>query len=686
MSANLAHLVLAIDSPLATPEAANYRPPSWPPAPDWPVIVDFNGEVISRWGDSVWRLDLWAGKPLTLNFGDGRVTHTDPIDAANADLLRRVAGWWIWGTNGARTARNLQGRFGLLRPLFALCSREGILASNLMRFPRVADQLPEVLVPARAGETIRLLHACYERRDVLGFTLLDRAGLTRLEAAMPEHEARQTPYIPPRIWRYQVDRLRECLEDFLEHRKQFEACFRFCLDSYAREHGSLAATFSGVKEQSRRSPFYCRKARAGAKTSKQHSGPFALTAAKFGIVELLSRWMGTPGKQSIRTSLDVRVLTDYMTFISRVGLAYLLNHSLMRIEEGWNLRADCLQIENDPQYGKIYTLRGETTKTQDDNDALWVTSPSAKVAVEAMAIISRLRMICAEANPLVPTTREDMRNPYLQTYIYEPWSPRKPANYRVRPNYLSYSEMLVLYPKLFNIDELRITQQDLDLARLITPTLDAEAFAVGKVWPFAWHQLRRTGAVNMQASGLVSDASMQFQLKHITRAMSLYYGRGYSRVRLNAAAETYYLRTLYEVLGKELARLASARYISPHGEKRKSEIVRLIDPTDAKKLTKLAKSGHATCREILLGYCTNREPCPYGGIDSIAHCGGGNSDGDVKPCPDVLYDRENAPQVKALDRYLDERIASAPAGSPLRDSLEAQKRSVRNFLDVIEAH
>lgn len=155
---------------------------------------------------------------------------------------------------------------------------------------------------------------------------------------------------------------------------------------------------------------------------------------------------------------------------------------------------------------------------------------------------------------------------------------------------------------------------------------------------------------------------------------------------MNAAAETYYLRTLYETLGKELVRLTGARYISPHGEKRKVEIVRLIDQTDAKKLAKLTKTGTVTCREILLGYCTNREPCPYGGIDSIAHCGGGDAVGEAKPCPDVLYDREKVSQVKALDRYLDEQLAGAPSDSPLRSSLEAQKRSVRNFLDVIEAN
>lgn len=683
MNANLADLMLAINSPLATPDALNYRPPRWPPTPDWPVIIDDKGEVVSRWGDSVWRLDPWAGKALSINFGDGRVIHADLIDAENANLLRIIAGWWIWGVGGVRGVRCLIFRFACLRPIFALCSREGILASDLIRFPRVAEQLPEVLGPSFAAESAKLLHALYERRDTLGFTLLDRRALAKFEAALPKHEAKQTPYIPPRIWLYQVHRLGECIDDFLAHRDQVEACFRFCLDAYSKNFGSLAAVYTTeVALREKYAPFCALSFAVGSDSGRQYHGPFDITAAKFGIAELLIRWVGEFENQSKKVSLDLRSISGYLTLVSRAGLAYVLNHSMMRIDEAWNLRSECLRVERDPQFGNIYTLRGETKKTLNDNDALWVTSPSVASAIEAMTAVASLRMICAKANPMVPDITENIRAPYLQTYIYEPWVPRRQVNYRVRPNYVSYHRFIETYPKLFNQDELRITQQDLDLARLVTPSLDTETFAVGEIWRFAWHQLRRTGAVNMQASGLVSDASMQFQLKHVTRAMSLYYGRGYSRARLNAAAESYYISTLYDVLGKAMTRLADERYVSPHGVKRKMEIVRLINPRDAKKLI---KAGSVACREILLGYCTNREPCPYGGLDSAAHCGGGDAIGDVKPCPDVLYDREKILQVKTLDRYLDERLAEASSGSPLQASLMAQKRSVRNFLDVIDA-
>lgn len=122
------------------------------------------------------------------------------------------------------------------------------------------------------------------------------------------------------------------------------------------------------------------------------------------------------------------------------------------------------------------------------------------------------------------------------------------------------------------------------------------------------------------------------------------------------------------------------RFISPHGEKRKAEIVRLIQPSDVEKMTQLGKKGAIVYRPIILGVCSSREPCPYGGIDSIAHCGGGDIAGEPRPCSDVLYDRDRLDVVDELERVFS---ATAPVESPLRDSLEAQKRSAENYRNVI---
>lgn len=174
MISDVSRLGLAINSVLAAPDAPNYRPPCWPPQPDWPVVIDASHKVISRWGDPVWRLDPWAGKAMTLNFGDGPLRkNVASIDPENANLLRIVTGWWLYGPNGVQGYRSLKTHFDQMRRLFALCTREGILASDLSRFPRVAERLPQVIQASRAREMLMLLHQLNERREDLGFTLLD---------------------------------------------------------------------------------------------------------------------------------------------------------------------------------------------------------------------------------------------------------------------------------------------------------------------------------------------------------------------------------------------------------------------------------------------------------------------------------------------------------------------------------
>ncbi|RBA24355.1 hypothetical protein [Herminiimonas fonticola] len=659
---------LAIESTLVVPGAINFRPLEWPPARDWPVIVDKQGNVVSRFADSLWILDPWADRRMVLNFGDGRVDKTDPIDRGNADLLRIIASWWLYGPSDLRTARTLLARFSLLRPIFSTCTREGILASELTRFPLVVEKIAEALMPSMGGAILSLLHELYECRDKIGFELIDRNGLVRLAAMLPLHERRQTPYIPPRIWQYQVTRLQACLEDFLAHKNDIQACFDFCLAAYVHNYGSLESALRPARASNIR-PFFTPEGGRAKRKGMVFHGPFLVIAKKFKIDGVLRNWMG-PKDGLAESALSIDVFSTYLSMVTFVGLAYVLNFSLMRRGEAGSLRADCLRVEDDPQFGKIYLLQGQTSKTITDDRAIWVTAPSVSLAIDALAMVALLRAKCSV------TGAEGAL--LLNSIATEPWASGVPALAPTLKQHIKpYSLVTLHYPRLFDLNELRIRQKDLELARLANPTLSDE-FKVGAIWPLAWHQLRRTGAVNMQSSGLVSDASLQFQLKHLTRAMSLYYGQNYSRIRLEETSKTLYVQTMYEMLGREFTKLTTDRFVSPHGERRKAEIVRLISVDDVKQSILLAKSGGVACREIILGVCTNREPCPYGGIDTVAHCGGGAAD-DGKSCSDILYDRSKQAQVEHLERVLNERLSTAPAGSPLYESLEAQKRSVEDY-------
>lgn len=684
MSISVEMLGLSINHPLVTPKADNFRPPTWPPLPDFPVVIDAHGKVISRYGDPFWDLSLWASKPMRVSFEAYSKNKAAQLTPVNDDLLRQITAWWIFGNGHASSARTLTGWFSKLRPLFAHCSKLGIAASNLSRVPAVIDEYAKDLSPTDNTRLTLLLSRLYDQRDELGFEILDRSGIARLHAAASDDEIKQTPYIPPRIWTYQVTRLREFLDDFNDHQDRFDACFRFCLEAYAQKSGGLLNDVFGnvATKRSQYKPFTGQKGKnANISPEEESHGPFILAAERFGIKDFLVRWCVQPNMPL--EDYGIRVLAHCFSMVGYVGTAYILNFSLMRIEEAWNLRADCLEVEHDEQFGDIYILCGETTKTLLDTDARWPTSPSVKVAIDAMTFVARLRIICAQANPKVPVSASDLRNPYLVQRAYEPWISSKKNESSVRPRVKTYRDSVEYFPKLLDPKQLQITEDDIRVARLISPDLDDKKFAVGKPWRFRWHQFRRTGAVNMQASGLVSDASLQYLLKHLTRACSLYYGRNFSRLSLDNEAQRLYVKTIYEILGKEFASLLTDRFVSPHGEQRKAEILKLVTPEDDKKLTQLAKSGKLMYRPILLGGCTKRDgPCPYGGIESVAHCGGGDSG---SPCADVLYDQEKASLVRRLDRTIDERLVEAPEGSPDRDALLDQKRSVRNYFDAISA-
>lgn len=671
---NLDKLSLQIDHPDVHPKAGNFRPPSWPPPPDWAPILDADGNPVCRYIDSIWPLDVWAGKPLKLNFGDGE-TKGVRIDQANANLLRQCVTWFMYGVRGCRTAASPLEKLTNIKLLFAICSSEGILASDLVRFEAVIDKIAAKLPPSNFDRTVVILHDLLDAREQLGFCLLDHNGLARLTRLQPEHEQEQTPYIPPRIWAYQINRLRACLQEYIDNKERIAECYRFCLDAYAHNAGSLkgALTLRG----GRFSPPFRNWKSTHSITSY---GLFKLTADRFGITELLERWTGrfTEAKgehQIIR-------LSKYLDIVSKAGLAYLLNFSLMRIEEGYSLRSDCLLSDHDEKFGNIHILTGATTKTDRDFDARWPVSKSATLAIEAMKHIAALRMHCARQRSDLGVTDEDEQNPFLISYQYEPWSLGKHKNYRVRPCTLQYQQVLSTHPLLLEKSQITITTEDLRIARMITPTLNTEIFKVGEVWPFAWHQLRRTGAVNMQSSGLVDDSSLQLQLKHYSRVMTLYYGRNHSRLALSEKARTLYIKTMYQEQARALQTVSGSQFKSPLGDARKIAIVNLISDKDATALIKSIRRGQINARNIRAGFCFNSSPCSYGGIESITHCLGGDNG---KGCPDLLLDVAKAGDISRYERAVDAQLAVVHPDSPRCRALMSEKRSIEKYHAHVQA-
>lgn len=652
-------LGLRIDAPFITPDALNFRPDSWPPAPDFPVIIDAEGNIVSRYGDSVWHLWPWSKRNQTINFGDGPQRKlSSHISRENSNILRQIAAWWLYGPRSVQAPSTLMKQIVQIKPIFVHCSKAGINVADIHRFPAVLDEFIDSPEASLSPSLPFHLHTLYEWHEELGFIIFPPEGIKRIAIRAKSFPGKQTAYIPPRIWNYQVNRLREFLEDFTKNKENIEECYRFYLEIY-KDVGSPP-----------------RPSRSKVKYSHELK-PFATYAEEFGIHGLLTKWLG----DLTGTGRGLGYLTSYITLTGYVGTAYILNFSMMRIDEAWRLRRNCLEIEEDDNFGKIYLLKGETTKTIDDDDARWVTSPSVNLAIEAMNSATSLRLEAAAANPVFTPNKEELENPWLALSRCEPWSAKcSRPDLSTRHNYPSYASIIKDYKNLFSTTETTITEEDLALARQITSNLDEQKYAAGRTWNFTWHQLRRTGAVNMMASSLVSDSSIQYQLKHASRAMSLYYGKGYSRARLNSSARSEYIATMYEVLARDVELLTSQNFISPHGDYQKSRILSEINILTTKQIEAAIKKGAMSWRPTIFGGCTKSGACPHGGVDNLARCGG--SDG-LSPCADMLIDKRNEERLLTLRKKLQVRLNIAIPDSPLANALATQAQSIDNVLNII---
>jgi hypothetical protein len=160
---------------------------------------------------------------------------------------------------------------------------------------------------------------------------------------------------------------------------------------------------------------------------------------------------------------------------------------------------------------------------------------------------------------------------------------------------------------------------------------EAEAvFRIGAVWRFTTHQFRRSLAFYVAQSALVSLPSLQRQLKHIGREMTLYYcqtkelasdfnadehiARMIRRCKPEADATAY----LYQVLSSDESLYgAHGKYVERNIKQGDSAIL-LKTSRDA--LIHRFKKGEIAYKVTHLGACMTIEHCDKKATREIAAC------------------------------------------------------------------
>jgi hypothetical protein len=205
------------DSPLVTLDSASYRPPSFPPTDDWVITVDKEGKQLSRYGDSHW--DYSAFGYFGFNFD------RQGLSEANMRLVKQALVFVLYSPLFPGKIKSCEGYFFMFGKIAKICDRNKILISDISRYESLYGDIHKVLKGSHYEVSINYLHRLLQLSQQLGFVIADKRLIRFLANQSNDHQVIQYAYIPPRIWSYQVNRLNECLDDFIAHEEAIESMF-----------------------------------------------------------------------------------------------------------------------------------------------------------------------------------------------------------------------------------------------------------------------------------------------------------------------------------------------------------------------------------------------------------------------------------------------------------------------------
>lgn len=636
----------------------------FPPPDNFPVCISKSGEVLARFEDDSWPMHEWLGKVYTFRFGREKSAAGPAwLTDFESRLLKLILVLIMWVLPEGIKPSTLQSRYGKIRKLFRFCASNGISVSEMYKYPHLLSRFIELVGPL-GGQYAGFLRDVFDYQDALGFKILDLAQISEIFVAGQSRDSAQTPYIPSRINNVHLMRSLELMEDYNKHASSFEAFFQYIWGAYVVNNGP-AFNWKGKLV----SPF--NKAAKGP--GRVYYGSYKDAAAKYGVRDVLVKWMSR--RPSGSSKLELVGLSSFFNAVSLVGATCLANLSAMRKEEINTLRVNCWE-ERITDKGKVNFICGETTKTINDEDARWIVCEDANKAVIAMASVARLRMKAA-IELGVEHDEDEVDNPFLILKVYEPWAKDfkgdKSYATKIRKS-ISATNLHVQCPFLFSQEEILITQDDFQEALKVNPDLDVERFAVGKPWAFAFHQFRRTLMVNACLSEMVSPQSLQYQLKHLYLSMSIYYGRNYSGLAVNAKAAEEYISTSYELIARKAMALVEPKFVSTISPLHKERAIDFIEGATLKVLAKKFRGGERTVKETIMGVCLNTEPCEFGSVDFILAC---------DKCVSGLACRDNLPLIKRVDARLKSQLDVVGEVGPRKDALMAQYDFTQRLINVI---
>jgi hypothetical protein len=328
----------------------------------------------------------------------------------------------------------------------------------------------------------------------LGFTLATPKQWKDLQRRQKDHSnnRRQFAPLPTRIYAGLISNLSTELDDIEAHAPRLLAALREGLVAHAQAKAKAVRSI-------------------GPDLIKKH-----------GLADYLVR-----RGFNIKTRA-LNALSGAATEIFHVCKLQIHVFSGMRSDEARTLPYHCMEAEMS-RHGRTHSLiAGVTTKFNKGRRLRthWVTTD--REGFRAIRLAQQFAAVIYESLGASPSKADNHKDafPLFPSPEYLPWGICK----KVPKEWIQAATMKLdtkksLHARLYPI----IEEEDIAELEEIDPLRawrDEPEFVIGQLWPLTSHQLRRSLAVYANASGLVSVSTLRRQLQHITREMSLYYGRG----------------------------------------------------------------------------------------------------------------------------------------------------------------
>lgn len=330
----------------------------------------------------------------------------------------------------------------------------------------------------------------------LGFTLAPQKGWRDLCRRTTEryNNARQFAPLPTRVYGRLINNLSTELDDIDAHAPMLLAALREALAEHSQVKSGRRAKDLGI-------------------------GPALIE--KYGLADYLVQ-------RGFSTARAMYALSGAVTEIFLVCRWQIQVFSGMRRDEAQTLPYHCM-VTKKGRHGRTNSLiAGITTKFNKGRRLRthWVTTD--REGFRAIRLAQQFAAVIYESLDLVPSKAEAHKDefPLFPSTAYLPWGARKERSEKwIQASRKDLSRAQELCLRLLP----SIEEEDIAELEEIDPNRawrDEKEFTIGQCWQLKTHQFRRSLALYANASGLVRLSSLRRQLQHISREMSLYYGRG----------------------------------------------------------------------------------------------------------------------------------------------------------------